>query len=192
VTAPRTRSAPKTKAAILAAARNLFAQDGYDRTSMRAVAAAVGVDPALVLRYFESKDRLLAEAADFDLALPDLAGLGAGEIARTLVRTFFEVWENDDTFLALLRASATSEVAAERMRSVFQEQVVPALSRAALDQPVRRAALVGSQVIGFAFARYVLRIPAITAMTRDDVVSWLGPMLVRYLTVRDPRRSSNK
>jgi AcrR family transcriptional regulator len=113
----------------LEAARTRFAREGYDRTSIRAVAAAAGIDPALVIRYFDNKERLFAEAADFDLSLPDLAGLTPDEVARALVGAFFEVWESDDTFLALLRASATSDAAAERMRAVFQEQIVPALAR---------------------------------------------------------------
>ncbi|MET0388046.1 MAG: TetR family transcriptional regulator [Polyangiales bacterium] len=185
-TTPKTRSAPRTRAAILAAARSLFAQDGYDRTSIRAVAAAASVDPALVLRYFDNKVTLFAEAADFHLPLPDLSGLDTEAIARALVDAFFQVWESDGIFLALLRASATSEEAAERMRRVFQEQVVPALAKVAVDQPGRRAALVGSQVIGFAFARYVLRPAVIADMTRDEVLAWLGPTLVRYLTAPAP------
>jgi AcrR family transcriptional regulator len=186
--APRTRSASRTRETIRAAARDLFARDGYERTTIRAVAAAAGVDPALVIRYFDNKIGLLAEAAALELALPDLTGMGPEEIASALVTRFFEVWEQDGTFLALLRAAATSEVAAERMRRVFQEQAGPALARGAIDRPERRAALAGSQVIGFAYARYVLRAPALAAMDHDEVLHWLGPTLVRYLRDPDPER----
>ena len=70
---PRTRNAQETTADILAAARSRFGTDGYERTTLRAVAADVGVDPALVIRYFGSKQDLFAAAAEFTLDLPDLS-----------------------------------------------------------------------------------------------------------------------
>lgn len=185
---PRPRSAETTRGVILAAARAEFARRGYEGTTIRAVATAAGVDPALVMRYFESKAGLFAGAAELHLDLPDLTGLTPPQMATALVGRFFEVWEEGDTFLVLLRAAATSEVAAERMREVFAEQAAPALARGAVDRPEVRASLVGSQVLGFAFGRYVLRAPALVAMSRDDVLHWLGPAVVRFLTDPEPER----
>ncbi|WP_200938746.1 TetR family transcriptional regulator [Modestobacter sp. Leaf380] len=177
----RPRDAAATEQALLDAARARFATDGFERTTIRAVAADVGVDAALVIRYFGSKQGLFSRAADLDLGLPDLTGVRAGELARVLVDRFFAVWEDDPTFLALLRAAATSEVAAEAMRGVFAGQVAPALAAVTDDRAPERAALVGATVLGFALTRYVLRVPPLVAMTREEAQTWLGPVLRHYL-----------
>lgn len=182
--AARPRDAPRTRAEILAAARAQFARDGFDRVTIRSVAAEVGVDPAMVMRYFTNKAGLFAEAVRLEIVLPDLTGLGPDEVADALVNRFFELYDERDTLLALLRSAATSPVAAERMLEVLLEQAAPALAAAAVDRPAERAALVGSQILGFAFVRYVLGAPAL-AMNRDETRAWIGPTLARYLTDPD-------
>src|SRR3954451_231937 len=97
----RTRNAQETTADILAAARSRFGAEGYERTTLRAVAADVGVDPALVIRYFGSKQDLFAAAADFTIDLPDLSGMNTADMAEALLKSFFTVWEDDTTFVAL-------------------------------------------------------------------------------------------
>ncbi|MFY0406171.1 TetR family transcriptional regulator [Solicola sp. PLA-1-18] len=180
------RSAAATRARVLDAARTRFGADGYERTTIRAVAADAGIDPALVMRHFGSKDGLFAEAADLDLALPDLTGVAPADVPALLVERFVAVWEQDATFMALLRASASSEVAAARMREVFADQVAPALAAVAVDRPVERVALVGSQVLGLAVARHLLRVPALVDMDADALTAWIGPVLVGYLTDAAP------
>nr|WP_296769192.1 TetR family transcriptional regulator [Rhodococcus sp. (in: high G+C Gram-positive bacteria)] len=182
----RIRSAETTRAAILDAARIRFGSEGYERTTMRAVAGDVGVDAAMVVRYFKTKDALFAEAATFELHLPDLSGLAPKDLAAALMPTFFDVWEDDGTFLSLLRASATSSVAAQTMLEVFVRQVSPALTAVTPDRHADRAALAGSQILGLAFSRYVLRVPPLVKMTHDEIVDWVGPTLTRYLTEIDP------
>src|SRR3954469_12565840 len=98
----RARNAQETRADILAAARTRFGTDGYERTTLRAIAADVGVDAALVIRYFGSKQDLFAAAAEFTLDLPDLSGVDPDDVARVLLPSFFAVWEEDTTFVALL------------------------------------------------------------------------------------------
>lgn len=149
---------------------------------MRAIASDVGVDAAMVVRYFKTKDALFAEAATFVLDLPDLTGVAPNDLASVLMPRFFDVWENDSTFLALLRAAATNTVAAQTMLDVFARQVAPALAAITPDRHGERAALVGSQVLGLAFARYVLRVPPLAAMTHEQVLEWVGPTITRYLT----------
>src|ERR1700741_3170244 len=112
---PRARNATQTRADILAAARQRFGSDGYERTTLRAVAADVGIDPALVIRYFGTKQDLFAAAAEFTLDLPDLTDVAPDDVADALLSSFFAVWEEDATFVALLRAAMTSPTAAERM-----------------------------------------------------------------------------
>src|SRR6476659_128145 len=121
----RARNAEQTRADILAAARARFAADGFDRTTLRAVAADVGIDPALVIRYFGSKKDLFAAAAEFTLDLPDLTAVHPDDVADALLPSFFAVWEDDTTFVALLRAAMTSPTAADTMRRIFATQVAP-------------------------------------------------------------------
>ena len=181
------RSTPKserTRAAILAAARALFAAQGYERTTVRDVAAAAAVDPALVIRYFASKDALFARATTFDLRLPDLGAVPPARLGRAVAAHFLDQWEGpaSGALTILLRAAATSEDAADRMRAIFAGQVVPLLARMAPPAEVAaRAGLVSSQLLGLALARYVLKLPPVVAMQRDQIVRWVGPALQRYI-----------
>src|SRR5688500_3038952 len=102
------RSAAKTRAAILAAARSRFGTNGFDQTTIRAVAQAAGVDPALVIRYFGTKAGLFAAAAQFELRFPNLDGVPPEQLADLLIPHFFATWEGDPALLPMLRAAATS------------------------------------------------------------------------------------
>lgn len=181
---PRPRDAETTRAAILAAARERFAADGYERATIRAIAADAEIDPALVMRYFGNKEKLFAAAADFDLRLPDLSALPRSRVGAAIVEHFVARWEADDTFMALLRAAVTHEAAAKRVRAVLLGQVGPVIA-ALSGEPGRtgaRAGLVSSQILGMALCRYVLRLPPLVAMSRAEVVGWLGPTVQRYVT----------
>jgi AcrR family transcriptional regulator len=187
----RPRRSDATRAAILSAARERFAADGYERATIRTIAADASIDPAMVMRYYGSKERLFAAAAEFDLRLPDLRTVPARAVGEVLVRHFLERWESDETLTALLRAGATNEAAADRMRGIFAAQLGPAFAALCPDPaeaPVR-AALVSSQILGLALVRYVLRLPPIARMSHDEVVSWLAPTLRRYLTAARPSGS---
>ena len=173
----RVRNARETRADILAAARSRFGAEGYERTTLRAVAADVGVDPALVIRYFGSKQELFAAAANFTLNLPDLTGIDPSRVAEVLLPRFFAVWEEDTTFVALLRASMTSATAAETMRSVFATQVAPVLAAVTPDHPAQRAGLLGSFIIGLATTRYVLTNPAVADLSHRELIRWATPVI---------------
>ncbi|MDV3130101.1 TetR family transcriptional regulator [Mycobacterium sp. 21AC1] len=177
------RVATETKAAILAAARERFAADGYERATIRAIAADADIDPAMVMRYYGNKERLFAAAAEFDLDLPDLSQVPRQQVGATLAAHFVERWERDEALLILLRAGVTNEAVAERMRTIFAAQLAPAIAKAvanAHDAP-QRASLVASQVLGMALCRYVLAFGPLAAMSRQEVVHWIGPTLQRYL-----------
>jgi AcrR family transcriptional regulator len=178
----RGRDAARTRAGLLAAARRRFGSDGYDRTTLRAIAADVGVDPALVIRYFGSKQELFAAVADLNLNLPDLTAVPPGRLAGALLARFFAVWEDDETFLALLRASMTSESVAETLRKVFAAQVVPAISAVVPDHPRERAGLVGAFIIGLATTRYALLSPGVAAMGQGQITAWATPVVEQLLT----------
>jgi len=193
-TAPRRSDV--TRAAILRAARERFAADGYERATIRSIAADANIDPSMVMRYYGDKERLFAAAAEFDLRLPDLAHLPVDQLGVALVAHFLDRWDGDETMTALLRAGVTNPAAAERMRQIFAEQLGSAVHAVAArhstssrshpgdDRPAspeQRAGLVASQILGFALTRYVLRFPPVVTMDRDTVISWLGPTVQRYL-----------
>ncbi|WP_277242472.1 TetR family transcriptional regulator [Mycolicibacterium obuense] len=177
----RSRDASKTRADILAAARARFGSEGYQATTMRAVAADVGVDPALINRYFGSKQELFAEAADFTLDLPDLTSVAPDDVADVLLSRFFAVWEQDSTFVALLRAAMTSESAVETMRRVFATQVGPALAVVTPDHAAQRAGLMGAFVIGLAVTRYVMVNPAVAGLSREELIRFARPVIRQIL-----------
>lgn len=173
----RARNAPDTRAAILAAARAEFALLGFDRATVRAVARAAGCDHTLVYRYFGSKKELFVEAVTIDLQLPDLAALPRAQVAAALLQHFFKVWEDDATFIGLLRASAQSEEAADAMRLFFMQGVLPRLGAVVAGGSAQRAALAGSLIVGLAWSRYILVNPPLAALTRAELVALVQPTL---------------
>ncbi|MCV7315475.1 TetR family transcriptional regulator [Mycolicibacillus parakoreensis] len=177
------RSAAETKSVILAAARARFAADGYERATIRAIAADADIDPSMVMRYYGTKEGLFAAAADFDLELPDLARTPRDRLGATLAAHFLERWERDGALLILLRTGVTNDAVAERMRTIFAAQLAPVIA-ALTDDPAeasRRASLAASQVLGMALCRYVLAFPPLVEMDRGAVIDWIGPTLQRYL-----------
>ncbi|MFF8835338.1 TetR family transcriptional regulator [Streptomyces sp. NPDC015130] len=178
------RRSDATRAAILEAARERFASDGYERATIRAIARDAAIDPSMVMRYYGNKEGLFAAASEIDLALPELGALPSRHIGPVLVTHFLDRWERDDVLTGMLRVGVTNSAGAERMRAVFAAQLGP-VARGVCPDPAeapRRAALVASQILGMALARYVLRLPPAVEMSRDEVVAWLGPTVQRYLT----------
>src|SRR4051794_3395185 len=181
----RTRSSAGTKAAILAAARPRFAAEDYSSASVRAIARDVGVDAALVVRYFGSKPGLFAAATDIDLRVPDLTDAPAGEHGERLVEHFLSRWDAGTpeglVLLSLLRSAAGDSAGAAGMRELFASQLVPALRRliAAESEVPQRAALVASQVLGLALARSVLEPPPFDAMPPDVTAANVGATIQR-------------
>ncbi len=179
---PKVRDGETTRATILATARSQFGEHGFERTTIRSIAAAAGVDPALVMHYFGSKAELFAAASRFDITFPDLSDVAPDRIADVLLPLFVSVWGPEGPFLPLLRAAATNKAAAAAMLEVFVDRVAPALAAAVPDRAAERAALVGAQVLGLATARYILCIPALAEMDDAQLIEWLRPVLAHYLT----------
>src|SRR3954467_3033480 len=150
---PAPRRSDATKAAILAAAREQFAASGYQAATIRAIASAAAIDPAMVMRYFGNKEALFAAAAEFDLRLPDLGSVPRKAVGGALVEHFLDRWEGDDTLMALLRAAVTNETAAERMQAIFATQMAPLIARLCGEPraaAAARAGLIASQILGLA------------------------------------------
>jgi AcrR family transcriptional regulator len=176
-----------TRSGILAAARKLLSEQGYEATTIRAVAAEVGVDPSMVMRYYGSKTGLFSAAVDVDLYLDKVPRTPANELGEALARHFLSRWEgelSDEATTLLLRSAATNADAAQRMRTIFDTQVTTFV-REAIDgrtDAAKRAGLVSSQLLGLALTRYVVALRPITAMSVDALVHSVAPVLQHYLT----------
>lgn len=177
-----------TRDAILSAALALFAERGYDGTSMRAIAVAAGVDPALIRHYFGDKETLFATTIADRSNLPAL-------MARSLERshqstdgqqftdTYLRLWEDPATqpvLRALVRSASTSPTAADLLRQTLDSHLQTE-ALAAEPEHARRVALAAAHLFGVAFARHVLRLPAVTALDHDDLVAAVAPAIQRYL-----------
>lgn len=180
------KKSERTRAAILDAARRLFAQRGHAATTVRDVAAEAGIDPALVIRYFGSKDELFVRAAEFRIELPAADDLDPARVGEGLVRHFLGIWEGpqaDMGMAVLLRSAASNDMSAQKLREVFATQVMPAIARLGTrGTAARRAGLVATQLLGLALCRYVLRIAPVTEMKPDEIVKFIGPTIQRYAT----------
>jgi len=178
----------RTREAIENAARELFASNGFERTTVRDIGARADIDPSMIIRYFGSKDALFALVAEPDLRLPNLGGVDSDKLGEALVRHFLEQWEGEQAgrgLPVLLRSAASNEEAAERLRGIFQAQVLPAISRAGSpDSAATRAGLVATQLLGLALARYVLRLPPVVAMSADLIAATIGETIQRYVVMR--------
>lgn len=179
----RPRRSDRTRARILAAARARFSADGYERTTIRAVAREASIDPSMVMRYFGSKDGLFAAAAEVELRLPNILGIPKSRIGEALVAHFFELWDGeDDSLHILLRTSASNEEAAERARSLVRSQIATMVARVRGKRGSERiASLIATQMVGLAYCRYVLRLPALLATPRASLVKSIGATIQRYL-----------
>jgi AcrR family transcriptional regulator len=179
------RSAPARRA-ILRAARERFAEDGYERTTIRAVAAGAGVDPAMVMRYYGSKADLFAATLRVASELPDLSQVPREEVGRRFAQAMLGRWERGEnkTEEAMMRASATHPEAQRAMQTIFEKRICPALRRAFPDDPDidTRAGLVLTQGIGVAFCRYVLRIEPVASMDYGLLLDAVGASLQQHLT----------
>ena len=175
----------ETRARIVTAARSQFAAHGYHGTTIRAVAAEANIHPSMVMRYFESKDGLFAAAAEFDLRLPDLSNVKKAELGVTLVRQFLDRWEgvdSGDELPALLGVASTNETARKRLAEVFRTQIEPMIAYAAqVKNKDQCAALIVSQMLGLAFTRYILRLPAVVALPPAVIEREVGVTIQNYL-----------
>jgi AcrR family transcriptional regulator len=166
----------------MASARRLFAELGYERTTVRAIAAEAGIDPAMVMRYYGSKDGLFAAATEFDLRLADIAVGPIEDLGRRLVRHFLDRWEGDDEFSLLLRAAISDPESARRLHSIFETQLTPALAGVATPKRLRDcAALVATQMVGLGCMRYVLRVPNVAALSRHAITEQVGAAIQQYV-----------
>ena len=188
-----------SRARILAAARDRFAERGYDAATIRQIAADAGVDPALVHHYFGTKQRLFVAAIELPAELstfaPFLLDGPADRLGERLARFVVGMWEQPQNLAlirALVRSASTDPLAAGILRRLLVEGPFLALTRA-IDRPDAdlRAALAGTQLIGLAMARYIVRVEPLASASAEALVALVGPTLQRYLVgdLSDPTGS---
>jgi AcrR family transcriptional regulator len=184
-----------TREAILEAAREAFAERGYDGASIRLIAAGAGVDPALVHHYFGTKNQLFLDAmqAPFDpmQILPQVLAGGADGIGERLVRTLLRVWDSaaGGAAAALFRSAVGNELIARMMREFVARQITRRVSKELNLDPTEgpiRTSLVFSQIAGLIMARYIIKVEPLASLPPDVVVGMVGPTIQRYLTAPLP------
>ena len=182
-----------TRDRILDSARRLFGEQGYDRTTIRAVAADAKIHPSMVMRYYGSKEGLFAATASFDLEIPDLSAVPRSDVGKTLVRHFLRRWRaRCEELPALLRVSVTHEQARERLLDLLRRQVASAVAGVCgPDQAPVCAALVATQMLGLALTRQVLRVPAVADLPEDLLVERIGATIQDYVTTPVERRAKS-
>jgi AcrR family transcriptional regulator len=179
-----------TREAILDAARRAFAEQGYQQATIRGVAELAGVDPALVHHYFGTKQDLFVAAVQLPInPVPQLMAVLGEDPDRTgerIVEVFLSVWDHAadrSPLLALIRSAVGDERAAAMLREFITEEVLGQLAHRLGSPDARlRATLVGSQLIGLAMARYIIRVEPLASAPAADLAAAVGPTLQRYLT----------
>lgn len=191
---PGRRPGPnETREAILAAARELFAEKGYDGASLRAIARQAGVDPALVHHYYGGKEGVFVAAMRFPVnpaeVLARIAEAPPEQLGATMARTFLGIWSDPvgrGPVLALLRSAMTSEQGATMMREFIGSALLARAAQLYGVPPIRVQAAAG-QMIGVVILRYVLRTEPLASVGEEELVELLGPALQAYFDpgVRD-------
>ncbi|MGV0790589.1 TetR/AcrR family transcriptional regulator [Mycolicibacterium sp. XJ1819] len=184
---------PVSRDAVLAAARRRFATEGYEKTTLRAIARDAHVDPSMVLYLFGSKADLFRESLrlilDPDMLVAALSGRADGEpdIGTRMVRTYLSIWESPDsgpTMVAMLQSATSNSDAHEAFRGFMQDYVLTAVSGVlgGDEQSRLRAMLAASQLVGTAVLRYVMKVAPLATLSGDDLVRLIAPTVTRYLT----------
>ena len=176
---------------ILDAARRLFAEHGFEGTSLRQVARAAGVDPGMVHHFFNGKDELFAQSvelpADPEEVLADVSAARPEQRAELIVRAVLRLWESpaQPSLLAFLRGTLSSKARTGLLRELVTRTVVSRITAGVPGPPQEvalRGDLVATQMVGLMMVRYVVRLEPIASAAREDVVRLVAPNVQRYLT----------
>ncbi|MEU6668557.1 TetR family transcriptional regulator [Streptomyces sp. NPDC046727] len=187
---PRTESAG-TRDRILAAAREEFSARGYEKTSVRGIAKAAGVDSALVHHYFGTKEQVFEAAIEVAFApalhAPDAVAEGPPDaVGERLTRFIFGVWENPTTrvpLLAIVRSAVNNDTAAAVFRRLIAAQLLRRIA-AQLDLPDAelRAELAAAQLVGCAMLRYVIKVEPLASADLEQIIVRVAPVVQGHLT----------
>jgi AcrR family transcriptional regulator len=191
VTDPRTRPTRaqqrrQTEARILTAACQMFAELGYERTTIRAVAKAAGVDPGLVMHYFGSKDELFARAAT--LPADELPTGTAEQMVDGLLDSLAKRLDSEPAAsLAVLRSMLTNADAADRYRAAGEPQLNQITAAIPAPDAELRASLLSAIVHGVIIERYLLRLGRLADVPPDNIIDLLRPCFQALATTQTPQ-----
>lgn len=180
-----------TRQSILDAARTRFASDGFAATTIRQVASDAGVDAALVMQFFRSKDELFG--AVMSISPNTLAGLTSAfdgtdkHLGERVVRAFLDVWEgapaDSEPLMAMLRGAVVNEQANAQLREFIQSRLLDAAgARATDDNAVLRAGLASSMLVGLVMGRRIVGVPALARADTETLVALVAPAIQSLLT----------
>lgn len=196
----RWRTGQQSKQRVLDAARDHFMRSGYEQATVRAIAADAGVDVAMVYYFFGNKEGLFT-ASVVDVPehplhqLGTLLDEGTDDIGNRLVRRFLEHWETGNAYeplLTLWRSAAFQPLAKKTLHDSLAGPIAERLAaELGVTDAVLRAELAASHLMGVAFARYQLQIEPIASVGIDELVTWLGPTIQRYLAGPSPDQAAS-
>lgn len=184
----RRSASEDTRAALLEAARRVFGEQGFHRTTVRAIAARAGLNASMVNYWFGGKQGLFAAAVavPFDVVrvVDGLLADDPATLDQRLLRTFLTVWDQHrEQFAAMVHSVSSQQAAADMLREFLTTTVFRrVVQHIAADRAELRAALCASQIIGLAMMRYVLRLEPLASADVEGVVRAIAPTVRHYLT----------
>ncbi|WP_246170876.1 TetR family transcriptional regulator [Pseudonocardia hierapolitana] len=178
-----------TRAALLDAARVVFAERGYDGATVRAIAERAGVDPAMVNHWFGGKEPLFVAALNLPVdpaaALNEVLPGDPELLAERILGRFLQLWDTTGgaQLATLIQSIASHDAAASLLREfITRVLVIKVVATVAPDRPELRATLCGTQLFGLAFVRYVLKVEPLASADHATIIAAVAPNLQRYLT----------
>ncbi|WUJ73147.1 TetR family transcriptional regulator [Kribbella soli] len=178
--ATRVEQRQRTEARILTAARRLFGEHGFDRTTIRGIATEAGSDPGLVMRYFGSKEKLFAQAA----AIPADGPIEGSpeQIARLLTTALTDKLADEPTAaLAALRAMFSHPEAAEEVRAAMTSQQRQIAAQLPGNDAVLRSGVIGALTLGLVVSRHLVRLDGLDA-SPEELIAVVGPIIEELAT----------
>ncbi len=190
---PGRRAGPtESRGEILAAARRLFAERGYDATTVRAIAQEAEVDAALVHHFFGTKERVFVAALELPIQpaelLPQLVGGPRDEVGERFARLFLALWRDPATrspLLALIRSATTNRQVAAMVRQFITAAMLGPLA-GALGVPRLRIVTAASQLVGLVMLRYVIEVEPLASADEEEIVRLIAPVIQRHLDAESP------
>ncbi|MFL6073196.1 MAG: TetR family transcriptional regulator [Mycobacteriales bacterium] len=177
-----------TRVRILTSARRLFGERGYAGTTIRAIAADAGVNPALVHHFYGPKEQVFAAALSLPVRPADVLAMVADgpreEVGERVARFILSIWRDPATrepLLAVIRSAATSEPAAAMVREYLGSTLLARAAATLEANPLRLATAIG-QAVGVMLLRYVIAIEPLASASDDEVVAMLAPTIQRHVT----------
>jgi len=177
---PRDERRRRTEASILDAARELFAADGFERTTIRAVAARAGVDPALVMQHFGSKERLFAESTRWSTEHSTILSATSDSLPAAAIADLLSHFEQEDreAAVALMRNCLTHPASLAVMRDqVMCERKAAVAAQLEGPDAELRACLFAACMIGLGMSRYLIKLEPVASASPEELLRLMEPVL---------------